>query len=117
MVKKYEKFTRFVFTLYRPTPGKISLLDNIPGLILCFYGDEIGPESKTNHLQGYIELHPRYPINLFKLLNILKGYYAEPAKLSRLHNYIYCSKCCVTSEVNFHWSHGKEFALDMLKEN
>lgn len=90
---KNEKYTRFTFTRLRPTDKSISELRNIPGIILCFYGEEIGPVSRVKHLQGYLELDAAYATEAFSLKErYLKTFYVQPAKYTREANYAYCAK-------------------------
>lgn len=112
------KHTEFTFTLTRPTPGKVGRLFNVPGITLCFYSLEIGPISKVEHLQGYLEVESASAIRPFALKKLLPGFYIEPARCSLDTNLFYCSK---TNDLKFFArKNGKLVEVDRLpldKEN
>lgn len=81
---------RFSYTLLRPTPELIKQFDKVPGVCFNIYGYEVGKLSGILHLQGYLET--RYPMNLWKLKSMLKGFYIESSRESREQNIIYCKK-------------------------
>lgn len=88
MVKSSKNYT---FTLFNYTPMDVALLKALPVRYIIF-GFEVCPDTKKEHLQGYLVLRKEKTFTACKNFVGISHIHLEIARKDSLANYDYCSK-------------------------